>query len=342
MYIWQYAESFTINGGSISNNTSNGDGGGIFTGTDSKFTVTMNGGTVSGNVAAGNGGGIFTRKLIMNDGSICENRTKGIGRVYGGGIYADTFTINGGTISKNNAWVDGGGVYASTFIMKGGTISGNKSNYNGGGVCVTSILTIFDGNISGNTADLGGGVYVDLCGEIEVSGNPVILKNVKNGTMNETTGLYENGIASNIYLASDQTITVVGTLNNRATIGVTTSTTPTNYSSVTVARGSTDPVYTITASDVAKFTSDNGHLVEFDSTNNTILIVARTYLKGDANLDGEVNADDLTALARHVAKIEALTDDYALLSADVDDNGSLSADDLTKLARYVAKIIPSL
>jgi len=64
--------------------------------------------------------------------------------------------------------------------------------------------------------------------------------------------------------------------------------------------------------------------------------------KGDVNLDGEVNADDLTALARHVAKIETLSDPYALLCADVDDNGSLSADDLTKLARYVAKIIPYL
>ena len=64
--------------------------------------------------------------------------------------------------------------------------------------------------------------------------------------------------------------------------------------------------------------------------------------KGDANLDGKVNADDLTALARHVAKIETLSDPFALMYADVDGNGVLSADDLTKLARYVAKIIPSL
>lgn len=66
------------------------------------------------------------------------------------------------------------------------------------------------------------------------------------------------------------------------------------------------------------------------------------HFKGDVNLDGEVNADDLTALARHVAKIELLIDIDALLCADVDGNGLLSADDLTKLARYVAKIIPSL
>jgi len=64
--------------------------------------------------------------------------------------------------------------------------------------------------------------------------------------------------------------------------------------------------------------------------------------KGDVNLDGEVNADDLTALARHVAKIEILEDSYALLCSDVDDNGTQSADDLTKLARYVAKIINTL
>ena len=53
-------------------------------------------------------------------------------------------------------------------------------------------------------------------------------------------------------------------------------------------------------------------------------------------------ADDLTALARHVAKIETLDAASALANADVDDNGTLSADDLTKLARYVAKIINTL
>lgn len=71
-------------------------------------------------------------------------------------------------------------------------------------------------------------------------------------------------------------------------------------------------------------------------------VAAGAVVKGDVTLDGEVDADDLTALARHVAKIETLDAASALANADVDDNGTLSADDLTKLARYVAKIISSL
>lgn len=67
-----------------------------------------------------------------------------------------------------------------------------------------------------------------------------------------------------------------------------------------------------------------------------------TITKGDANLDGEVNADDLTALARHVARIETLTDSQALLNAEVTGDTDLTADDLTKLARYVARIDTSL
>ena len=63
---------------------------------------------------------------------------------------------------------------------------------------------------------------------------------------------------------------------------------------------------------------------------------------GDVNLDKDVNAKDLTALARHVAKIQLITDRNALLNADVNGDGAIDAKDLTKLARYVAKIIPSL
>ena len=65
------------------------------------------------------------------------------------------------------------------------------------------------------------------------------------------------------------------------------------------------------------------------------------YLIGDVNGDGAITADDLTALARHVAKISVITDTAALARCDVTNDGSVTADDLTMLARYVAKIISS-
>lgn len=66
-------------------------------------------------------------------------------------------------------------------------------------------------------------------------------------------------------------------------------------------------------------------------------------LLGDVNLDGKVNAQDLTALARHVAKIQTLPQNSSnLANADVNRDGTVNAQDLTRLARFVAKKIPSL
>ncbi len=59
---------------------------------------------------------------------------------------------------------------------------------------------------------------------------------------------------------------------------------------------------------------------------------------GDFDNSNEVDAADLTLLARHVAGIEHLTG-QALENADVDGDGDISAEDLTTHARYVAGII---
>jgi hypothetical protein len=93
-------------------------------------------------------------KFIMNGGAITENTSRG----NGGGVYikSDSFTMNGGIISKNT----GAGVYVASgsFIMNDGTINGNNSSPypggdgDGGGVCVASgTFTMNGGIISGNT-----------------------------------------------------------------------------------------------------------------------------------------------------------------------------------------------
>ena len=61
-------------------------------------------------------------------------------------------------------------------------------------------------------------------------------------------------------------------------------------------------------------------------------------MKGDIDLDGDVDARDLTLMARHIAKIESITDPAALDNADINSDGDISALDLTKLARHIAKI----
>ena len=65
------------------------------------------------------------------------------------------------------------------------------------------------------------------------------------------------------------------------------------------------------------------------------------YLKGDVDLDGDVDSDDLTLLARHVGGIEEIKNDISLMNSDTNDDGFVNSDDLTKHARYVGGIISS-
>ena len=61
------------------------------------------------------------------------------------------------------------------------------------------------------------------------------------------------------------------------------------------------------------------------------------YIWGDLNNDGKIDAADLTILARHIAKVELITDANMLKLADVNKDGKLSAADLTALTAYIQK-----
>lgn len=93
---------------------------------------------------------------------------------------------------------------------------------------------------------------------------------------------------------------------------------------------------------------DGDYVVKIGGDNvDTILTInftvgGGTVVLGDVTGEGDVTADDLTGLARHLAKIQLITDPQLLTNADVTGEGDVTADDLTKLARFLAKIIGSL
>ena len=57
---------------------------------------------------------------------------------------------------------------------------------------------------------------------------------------------------------------------------------------------------------------------------------------GDMTGDGKVNVRDVTAMQRHLAGLEELTDDRLAL-ADVNTDGKVTIDDVTLLQRYLAE-----
>lgn len=212
--------AFTMNGGNISGNTAERDGGGVFVFYGS---FNMNGGTISHN-SAEYGGGVsfvtFGRPDVfnMNAGEICGNTATNGGGIYvqngffnmtngkvrsnqaekGGGVFvlATDFTMQNSEISENSTWEAlvcyGGGVYLAdgTFTMQSGKINENSA-VSGGGVYVSEgSFTMETGQINGNTTyglenplcD-GGGVYVSKDSSFVMKGGEICWNAVNSWAM---------------------------------------------------------------------------------------------------------------------------------------------------------------
>ena len=99
-------------------------------------------------------GGVLTNNSVKGEGANGEKKRGGAVYVNGG-----TFTMSGGTISRNAAEDLGGGVNVNSgkFTMSGGVIGGEEkdgnSAFHGGGVCIYSgTFEMSGGAISGNNA----------------------------------------------------------------------------------------------------------------------------------------------------------------------------------------------
>ncbi len=167
----------TLTGSSVSGNSASYAGGGVL----NDGSTTLSGCTISGNTAT-NGGGIDNSgTLMMTACTVSGNTAKG-GETYGGyGGYggglgggidnaSGTIMLYSSTISNNSA-VDGGGIYSfaeppygtATSTLTNCTVTGNSAHSSGGGISIrdASILTLYGGALSGNSAGRFGGGLLD-------------------------------------------------------------------------------------------------------------------------------------------------------------------------------------
>ncbi|MEI3508242.1 MAG: hypothetical protein V8R01_03860, partial [Bacilli bacterium] len=214
---------FTMNGGSITNNSSVRYGGAIWCG----GTFIMNDGVIDSNTSTTSGGAIYASyntsfnsfaNLELNGGTISNNKSLssdgGAIAVEGTADLSPTVTIDGTNIIKNTASAYGGGIMVAAYsnlIIKSGTISNNKAlNNSGGGIHSNGIVNIISGTISNNTANqYGGGLY---CGNICNMTGGIISSNI-------STTQYGGGVLVDGQKSAQFTLNGGTIKNNTAKLG---------------------------------------------------------------------------------------------------------------------------
>ena len=161
-----------MEGGVISNNTAEAEGGGLYAfndrtrtseqiAADGEQTITISGGDIIGNTSI-NGGGVYTKYNIFNfiDGNISSNVSEG----RGGGLSAldAVVDIDGGNITLNKA-INGGGVYIDTgtsMTFGNGTIIGNQALVNVTANGTNTVTFTTAKGVASGLLGVGGGVFV--------------------------------------------------------------------------------------------------------------------------------------------------------------------------------------
>lgn len=156
---WIYGGVLTLESGTITNCTTDGDGGAVDISDGGKFVM--------------NGGAITNCKVSDDSGAVD----------IGNGC---TFIMNSGTISGCRADDDAGAIFIkgnASFVMNGGTIENCSAGFCGGAVKIrnTSSFTMTGGTISNCTAQQGGGVYVDDSSTFNMNGGSIANCTAVNG-----------------------------------------------------------------------------------------------------------------------------------------------------------------
>lgn len=236
-----------------------------------------------------NGGGVYVSGgnfEMNNNASVTGNEANQGTALNGAGVYVSgtksTFIMNGNSSVTNNEASgnkdgdgkgDGGGVYVSVrgedskFEMNyNASVTGNKATNYGGGVHVNNGTFTMNANssVTDNKAKNGGGVYTSggtfaMNGSSKVTNNTDAGVYVNSGTFTVSGGATvtenkdRNNANNNVYLPKDKTITIGGTLDEGASIGVT------KDSSSVIANN-------VSADYSGKFSSDDSkYVVKYDN-----------------------------------------------------------------------------
>jgi len=181
---------YLYNNGSISNNTSNSAGGGVYL-NNGYLTINGDGATISNNTAAKHGGGVYNKgEMTLTNGNISGNTAGATAAGDGGGVYnAKTFKINGGYLSGNTVKTlnyGGSAVFSSsdgTLTINGGLIGKHSSYPNSAantGNCAaiitrgTAVMNggYISGNVNAASSGYGGGIRVGA-GTFELNGGEI-------------------------------------------------------------------------------------------------------------------------------------------------------------------------
>ena len=152
----------------------NGAGVYLFNGTFNMW----NNASVSGNIADFAGSGVvldgFSTFFMYQNASVSDNSINNINNVSGAvALYStngnNSFTMQDNATVSNN---QGGGVFVASgcvFTMRGNAfVSGNTNGFQGGGVSVSGQFILDGGSIFGNSAELGGGIFLDSSGSFSL------------------------------------------------------------------------------------------------------------------------------------------------------------------------------
>ena len=327
--------AFTLSGGSITGNTAKESGGGLYaSGTNEEtrdVSFTMTGGTISGNEALDAGGGVcfLYGTLTMSGGSITGNTC-----------------VNGPV----HGWTGGMEVSYSTFILTGGSITGNTANKYGGLFVGHCDFRLSSGPvITGNTVNGEGrnlylfdGQIITITGPLTYP-DPIGVDVYREGVF--TQGLPGKGTAENF--TSDSAYLILGTnaqgealLNVALTVSFD-SDGGSEVAAQTVASGALvrKPADPSRDGLVFKGWQLDGADFDFETTpvtqDITLKAVWAAPEAGDINLDGELDAQDLMVLRKHLAGLP-IEGRFSEAGADLHPDGVIDLLDLVRLRKILA------